>query len=400
MVFVLLVLLVAPGVGSGQLTADAARAKQKTKLSQIKMVSFIGGSTTSLTLSWKRVKKAKKYEIDIATNYAMRSSGTRRIKASSGTRMTYVYSGLVTGKTYCFQVRAKKGKSYGKRSPRTCKPTVIARGSSTGTVYRVMTYNVCADACADNSRAESWSKRSSLATSLIRSQDPDVLALQEHPHGVNGPLLTEKLNASYAATTYESAKDLLYKRSRFSIAGGSGGTGSIELSSGRWAVWAELIDKEAGNRHVIFVSAHLTPGKSDATDSLRGRETTNLISAINRVNTRNVPVVYAGDFNSNKSRPNDAPAKSFHVAGYYDAYDLARKLSRPNWNSAADFSAAPGKPRDSVKWGDHVDHVWVKPGTSWVTSWSSPAVMQGALYDSPMPSDHKPLLVVVRLDPS
>ena len=357
-------------------------------------MSLIGGSTTSLTLNWKRVKHAKSYQIDIATDYEMTSRRTRKISAPGGPRVTYVYSGLATGRTYCFQVRAKQGKNLGKRSRRTCKPTVVARGLPTGTAYRVMTYNVCASACAHVARAASWNKRSGLATALIKSQAPDVLALQEHPHWLNGPLLTDSLSASYGETTYVSAKDLLYKRSRFSRVRSD----FIELSPGKYAVWAELIDKEAANRHVIFVSAHLSPGKSAANDSLRGIETARLISGINQVSTT-LPVVFAGDFNSNKSRSNDAPAKVFHSAGYYDSFDLASSLSRPNWNSAAGFSEAPSKPKKSYHWGDHVDKVWVKPGTSWVSSWRSPAVMQGTKrYASPMPSDHKPVVVVVRLD--
>ena len=89
---------------------------------------------------------------------------------------------------------------------------------------------------------------------------------------------------------------------------------------------------------------------------------------MNQINTAGRQVVYAGDFNSHKNRGNysesagfgsqDTVGRTFAAAGYYDAYDLARTLKRPNWNSFSGFSATPTK---SKIWGDHVDHVYVKP---------------------------------------
>jgi endonuclease/exonuclease/phosphatase family metal-dependent hydrolase len=362
--------------------------------SRVQLVSFIGASTSSLTVSWPQAKRVKSYEFELATNYDMVGRTTRKIPATSGSRMTYVLSGLTPGRTYCVQIRGKRGKYYGKRSRRTCKPTIVAQGTPSGTPYRVMTYNVCASACENRAGAASWSTRRGLATSLIQSQAPDVLALQEHPHSAKAPLLTQTLSTDYAATTYISAKDLLYRRDRFTLAR----TGSIELSAGKYAVWAELNDLAADNARVIFVSVHLTSGKDSKFDLQRETETERLIASIERENPDGVPVIYAGDFNSNKSRPLDAPAKVFKGAGHYDSYDLATRLSRPNWNSAADFSSAPEKPRKSFKWGDHVDRVFVPAGSTFVSNWASPAVMAGAKYDGPMPSDHKPVVVNIWLN--
>lgn len=377
-------------------SADGAKPKGKKKsLKQVSLVSFVGGSTNTLTISWPKVKKATKYEIDLDDNYAMTSPSTRRISATGASRMRYTITGLAAGRTYCVQVRGKKGKTYGKRSRRTCKPTVIARGPASGPAYRVMTYNVCAQACKGKKGAAPWSRRSALATRMVLSNSPDVVALQEHPRGAMSPLLTSTLSGTYAATAYASAKELLYKRSRFTLAD----SGSLTLSRDKFAVWAELIDRAASNRRVIFVSAHLSTGKSAASDTVRGVETSRLISGIEQINQRDVPVVFAGDFNSNKSRPNDAPRAAFNAKGYYDAYDLAAGLIRPNWNSAANFSSAPSPPRTSYKWGDHVDHVWVRPGSAYVAGWTSPAVMKSSnRYAHPMPSDHKPVVVSMWLN--
>ena len=362
--------------------------------SRVKLVSFIGASTTSLTVKWPAAKRVRSYEFELATNYDMVGRTTTKIPATSSSRMTYVLTGLTPGQTYCVQVRGKRGRYYGERSRRTCKPTILTRAVPTGRPYRVMTYNVCATACQGRSGAASWSTRRSLATSLITAQAPDVLALQEHSQSASTTMLTQTLSADYAATTYVSAKDLLFRRDRFTLAR----TGSIELSRGRYAVWAELNDLRANNASAIFVSAHLTSGKSAQSDLLRQSETERLIAAVEQENPDGVPVIYAGDFNSNKSRPLDAPAKVFKAAGYYDSYDLASRLSRPNWNSAAGFSSAPEKPRTSYKWGDHVDHVFVRPGSTYVGTWASPAAMtSSSKYDGPMPSDHKPVVVNIWL---
>ena len=387
LVLLMLLALIAP---HPNLRSDPAYAA--VSLGQVKIVSFVAATTTSLKLSWPKVKNAKSYELELADNYEMAGRASTKVPAASSRRARFVISGLTPGKTYCVQVRAKSGKSYGTRSKRTCKPTIALRGAASGSPYRVMTYNVCAQACKGDPDAASWRKRSALARSLIMGQSPDIVALQEHPHSV-GKLLTTKLSTTYAATTYVSAKDLLYKKSRFSLP--SGRTGSIELGPTKYAVWAELEDKKT-NQRVIFVSVHLTDGKSSADDTARRNETINLVSGVAQINTRDVPVVFAGDFNSNKSRQTDAPAEVFRGHGFYDSYDLASRLKRPNWNSAADFSSAPGKPRKSPKWGDHVDRVFVRAASSYVSGWVSPAEMKNSKkYASPMPSDHKPVVVSV-----
>ena len=59
------------------------------------------------------------------------------------------------------------------------------------------------------------------------------------------------------------------------------------------------------------------------------------------------------------------------------AYDLARNLKRNNWNSYGGWSTTP---KGSITWGDHVDHVYVKPSRSNVYQWMNAALDSGSSY--------------------
>ncbi len=123
------------------------------------------------------------------------------------------------------------------------------------------------------------------------------------------------------------------------------------------------------------------------------------MSRINQLNTAGRAVIYAGDFNSHKNRgtyiesarfgSQDSVGRTFAAAGYYDSYDLARTLKRNNWNSYGGWSR---KPKRSIVWGDHVDHVYVKPSRSNVYQWMNAALYSGSRYSSPLPSDHRPVM--------
>ena len=349
---------------------------------QVTRISFVGASATSLKLSWSSVTRATSYEIFLSTHE--KTPYTRKVKTSS--RTTATVGGLVPGRTYCFQVRAKAGSSVGFKGAHACKPTIRSLAPSVGKAYAVMTFNACADACSG------WSSRAAAARRVVAARAPDVLATQESGAWTSPP-------PGYALAFYKSAKRLFYKTSRFSLAWDSGSprAGDITMSPGRYAVWAELVDR-ATSKHIFFVSAHTSFALADY--ALRGREINNLLARMGQINTSGLEVVYAGDFNSNKNRgtynestgfgSQDTVGRTFAAAGYYDAYDLARTLSRPNWNSYSGFSSTP---TTSKVWGDHVDHVFVKPGEVNVWRWMNASLYSGSRYVTPKPSDHNPVQV-------
>ena len=82
-------------------------------------------------------------------------------------------------------------------------------------------------------------------------------------------------------------------------------------------MWADL--KDLNGTRFIVVDVHLVSGKGKGNDDERTREMTALINGIKKINPSGLPVIYAGDFNSNASNANqskykggyDAPLRSF-----------------------------------------------------------------------------------------
>jgi endonuclease/exonuclease/phosphatase family metal-dependent hydrolase len=227
---------------------------------------------------------------------------------------------------------------------------------------------------------------------MIRIRQPDMLALQESSDWAAPP-------SGYAEAVSKSAKRIFYKTSRFSLASDSSGVRAGEIvmrAPNKYAVWAELVDRDT-NKRMIFVSAHTSPAFADYPE--RAQEISTLMSRINQINGAGLAVMYAGDFNSNKNRGDysesagfgsqDSVGRTFAAAGYYDSYDLARTLKRNNWNSYGGWSTTPKR---SIVWGDHVDHVFVKPSRANVYQWMNAALYSGSSYSSPMPSDHRPVM--------
>ena len=335
-------------------------------------------STTSLTLHWPRTGGARGYRVWKSIHKRM----SYRTVARSVSGTTATVSGLKPGQTYCFQVQGRAGSKFGLRSAVTCHPTIRARGAATGPAYKVMTFNACTDACSG------WARRSAATKKMVGIRRPDVLAVQEAGSWRRPP-------SGYALAYVKSAKRLFYRTSRFARVR----AGSILMrrtNPGRYAVWAELRDRNTGKR-MFFVSAHTTPAFSAY--GARGREIRTLMSRINKLNTARRAVIYAGDFNSHKNRgtysesarfgSQDSVGRTFAAAGYYDSYDLARSLKRNTWNS---YGAWRTKPKRSITWGDHVDHVFVKPSRSNVHQWMNAALYRGSRYSSPLPSDHRPVM--------
>lgn len=293
-------------------------------------------------------------------------------------------------------MHARNGSRTGARSAHTCKEPIRQHHATTGATHKVVIYNLCSEKCSN------WSGRAGNVVKLITGQNPDVIALQEA-----GAL---RSIPGYTKTTDKSAKKLLFRTSRFDLAAttrpvDSPGecdpqvpTGFIQLSGAclvstdcgpaNYAVRAELIDRSSAGKHVIFVSVHTTSGKTATAALMRKREITMLVRAMPTINTGSLPVFFAGDFNSHRNRPNDYLAGVFHAAGYWDSYELTSTLGRPNYTSYNSFSETPNISRT---WGDHVDHVWVKPSVG-LRTWTSVAFFADGRYLT-LPSDHNPVAV-------
>lgn len=338
-----------------------------------------GSTTNTINWVWNTVTNAEEYQLQLATSSDM----TKGLVTFSPTTPAYNAVRLVPGTTYFFRVRGVNG-------------TVIGRYTAVSTLHlstgpfsaKVLTYNLCGqDKCVNSSNGmKMWNPtRKPLAGTLTRSTGADIIATQESS-SIDTKFETEL--PGFALGVVKSAKSLFYKTSKYDKLR----SGTITLNSTRrkYAVWLELRDKATRTRFIVS-DAHTTSGKGKTNDDYRYAETKILLDSINQINTENLPEVYAGDFNSNKSN-----AK---YSGGYDAVDRRMKAARMQetlevadyawhviWNSANQAINPP------YKYGDHVDHIFVDPRVHVTDSGVVLSLNSaGTLYQTPFPSDHNPL---------
>jgi endonuclease/exonuclease/phosphatase family metal-dependent hydrolase len=381
------------------------------------LVSFVKAnydrSTGQATLSidWPDAKRADKYEIFVSRNYSMSKSKLVKSRSSKATLRK-----LTAGRDYFVQVRAVNGKKRGTKSTRVGHSTIVRPGPVSNALrMRVMTYNVCSDVCDTSVTTRyPWSTdRQPAALQLMATENPDIIATQE----------SGKLNVvppGYTQAVYKSAKRIFFRSSRFDVApvttpltapvpvkdkNGCTATyqwgqptGYIFLgrhSSGcRYAVWAELTDRATG-KSFFMVNVHTVSGDTKLATESRRQEMVTLLDNVRLANTKRLPVIYAGDFNSHKNSSNDVVRPLMKAKKLYDGFDLARTLTNQHVNSFNSFRVSP---RIGYKWGDHLDHVWVDPWTSRVDSWRNAAqIGADGLMVKPIPSDHSPVVVDLRI---
>ncbi|KQX71714.1 MULTISPECIES: endonuclease/exonuclease/phosphatase family protein [Aeromicrobium] len=397
------------------LQAQPASAASK-KPSKVGLVSFVKAdydrrtNKTSLSLDWPDARRAQKYEIFVSRYSSMKKAKVYKQKSSKTTIRK-----LTRGKDYFFQVRGVNGKKRGSKSTVVGRTTILRPGPAQGLLpVRVMTYNVCSDVCdVLGTTSNSWAASRQLgALERVGSSGADVVAMQEAGKlSIAPPGYTEAI--SY------SAKRLFYKTARFDVAPGlkpsatfqpTGGkcrltsetdrpTGVVFLgrhSGGcRYAVWAQLVERSTG-RTFMMVDVHTVTGQTKASTDNRRTEMNELIAVLKQANPQRLPVVYAGDFNSHKqTKTSDSPRPVMNARKLYDAYDLARNVSRQHMNS---YNAFRSTPVISYKWGDHIDKVWVDPWRVRVDGWYNFALLdaKGRMVQ-PIPSDHSPVVVDLRI---
>lgn len=263
----------------------------------------------------------------------------------------------------------------------------------------VMTYNLCGQdrICLGNG-IEKWSTRKPLAGKLVRDSGADIIATQES-HSRDTQFETELPGFDRAA--YYSAKSLYYDTSKFTVE--DSGTITLNATERKYAVWAEFRDIDSHIRFIV-ADAHLQSVKGKQKDDMRFAQTNVLISQIAKNNPDELPVIYAGDYNSNKSNANqdrypggyDAPLKVFTAAGIPDSIDVVPDTQRLNadWNSANQAKNPP------LRYGDHVDHIYVDP-TIIVNRWAMLLRITAdpdPLYTLPFATDHNAIQVDLTIE--
>ena len=369
----------------------------------------VRSGTSGTSLTWSS-GSALGYRIAQASNSDM-VAGRVNYVITSQTRQFTPY-GLTPGTRYYFQVAALNGTS---KSTYSAKISVVARPRLQP--VKLLTYNVLTSASAGQIEGDGplapWSQRRAGVARLIKLADPDLVALQEAGgwatslQGYGGVRQVDDLvdllrdpygNATYGLVRTEvpptehmylrTGRYILYKKSAYSLSG-SGGHWQIGTSAApRFAAYQVMVNRTSGARF-LFVSVHLSSVGGLAGDEQRATETQSLLrQASAYAGYRNVPVVYAGDFNSHQgaNHPYDGPGETMRAAKVNDAFQVAQAMTNAQYNSAN------GNVRTPPASGRSIDHVYGSPGVA-LTSWRLWLQLSSGTFVGTIPSDHNPLTV-------
>ena len=341
--------------------------------------------TNKVRARWSAAVNAEQYQLQFGTNPSMTTGlRTYTVSAPSAT-----LTRLTLGTTFHYRVRAVNGVVKG-----TWTTPTKFRMASNPTNVVVPTYNLCGqDKCVNSHNGmKRWTTRKAYAGRIARSTDAGVIATQES-HDEDTRFGTEL--PGYALGAYYSAKSLFYDTAKYEKL--RSGVITLNSTERKYAVWAQLRDLRT-RTIFIAVDAHLQPFKGRRLDLMREAQTKKLIADLARANPNKYPVVYAGDYNSNKSNADqsrypggyDAPRKVFTAAGIPDAFDIAESKVNPTWNSANQAINPP------LKHSDHVDHIY-SDALIKVLQFKVILSLDGSRYATPFATDHNPVRATLRI---
>jgi len=115
-----------------------------------------------------------------------------------------------------------------------------------------------------------------------------------------------------------------------------------------------------------------------------------VLARMAQINDTNLPVIYAGDFNSGKHRNPDSPGVKMRAAGLQDSVDLVKNPVNAQFNTSYPDGG-------TLRSGAHVDHIFVSRQFT-VLGWKQLVRLAGSSYARPAVSDHNALSAVVALD--
>jgi endonuclease/exonuclease/phosphatase family metal-dependent hydrolase len=267
----------------------------------------------------------------------------------------------------------------------------------------VMSYNIRYGTANDGDNG--WTKRREMLFALLRSENADLIGLQEALRSQVDEILAAV--PGYAAVgvgrddgkAAGEASTILFRATRFNVA--SSGTfwysDTPELpGSKHWgnritrvATWARLIDRDGSAFY--FFNTHLDHESQPS----REKSTALLLDRITARAVPSEPVVVTGDFNSGESNaalkvlvgpdgPAAVPATGASAPPFVDTF---RALHR----DAKEVGTFTGFKFGSTT-GDKIDYVLVTPGTTVLSS----GIVRTA-QDNRYPSDHFPVVARIQL---
>jgi endonuclease/exonuclease/phosphatase family metal-dependent hydrolase len=343
------------------------------------------------------------FAITQATNPAMTEHRRTYRLRDAGHQFTPL--GLARGQLYYFRVRA-----VNTATPSGYSDAVHAVARSSEQRVRVMSYNILQAISAGTREGggivPTWSTRRPGVVALIERDAPDVLAVQEGwpwigtPEGFGGTRQVDHLRAAldgYALARTEvpptehgyrrTGNYILYRAATYAPVGAGG---HWTISENRYAAYQELRNRSSGATF-LFVSVHLVAGAGAALDYERRAQTASLVrQATAFAAVAHVPVVYAGDFNSDliRTRVVDGPGVVMRAAHAAEAQRVSCSMSNALYDSYNQYARTP------PAYGLDIDRVFVTPGLG-VASWGVVLDLVGGKFVGTIPSDHNPVRATV-----
>jgi endonuclease/exonuclease/phosphatase family metal-dependent hydrolase len=351
------------------------------------------------------------FTIQRATNSAMTTGVVN--ESIRGQAHEYTPFGMSSGTIYWFRVRAVNQRTAGSWTSPAVSMAVRTHEQSA----RVMTYNILINTSdgtteSGNTIANWVPGRRDAAAALIEGVDPSVIAIQEGNNWVGDPQqhvrqVDSLNNAINGGRTYRVAHTeplfgesgfvrtgdyILYKPSVYDAyaAGGHWDIDTAAVTNTRWAAYQPLRNIATGAKF-LFVCTHPIAGSGSAYDQRREDETSTLVQlATAKAAALGIPVVYAGDFNSNPTQhPLDGPGVVMRNAHIADARDVSPTHTNEKYDSENEYSRIP------LAYSIFIDYIYAGPDVS-VTSWGQALHLSSGKFVGVIPSDHNPIYAGIR----
>ncbi|HTW21882.1 MAG TPA: endonuclease/exonuclease/phosphatase family protein [Mycobacteriales bacterium] len=356
------------------------------------------GAANSLT--WQS-GPATGYEIQAATTTSMTDP---TVFTTVGTDTLFTPYGLTPG-AYYFTVRALNG-----TTPSTPTSPIPMTVTGSQAPVSVMTYNLI-EAYYDGRKEGSghvapWSERVNGVVKLIKQVNPDVISIQEAAawvDGVKGPRqvdsLVQHLGGEYSLAYTEvpptqkgyfrTGVYILYKNSTMQAVGDGN---HWAIGNDRWAAYQVLQNTSTGAQF-LMVAPHLEVGTGRSYDENRKAETESMVAQAEAYDADlGLPIVYAGDFNSDTDKYHtfDGPSEVMRADHIDDAFDVAQSRTNAKYNSSNGYFRKP------PAFGYHIDYVFASPGIA-VQSWKLVIDLTHGEFKGVIPSDHNPIVADLQI---
>lgn len=277
-----------------------------------------------------------------------------------------------------------------------------SQSSAEESVHRIMTCNIRITGLpADEQPGRRWEERRQSLIKTLRAHDPDIIAMQEviydsydfcreqlsdyFPFGFEGPEMDP-----YEEGYHLIGKNVIFfRRDRYELAAAGTywlsedplicGSMSWGTNRARHCNWVRLRDRRSGCefRLLDVHLDHKVPEAKARQAELIAREAAQYGEAF--------PQIICGDFNSRKD---DAPARTFTLSGWSDAYDILHGGREFGYTCHAFLGdERPAKPS-----AGRIDYIFVRGGAE--------ALSCEVLKDRPdgiYPSDHYFMLAEVEI---